>query len=251
MPTTFEVNGLPVTVGDTPEETGRLAGATVAGILRAVFAEKGSAAVIFASAPSQDGMLAELRSSDLPWSRLESFHMDEYIGLPGSDPRSFSGWLAERLPTEAVANFHRINGLAPVDEELARYGSLLKGARIDLTCMGIGMNGHMAFNEPGRTDFHDPRPIREIKLELASRQQQVDEDCFARLDEVPTSAFTVTVPQLSRADHLVVTVLGEAKAHAVAQALTGQVGPGCPASSIRLHPSVSVFLDQGAAGELS
>lgn len=138
MPTMFEVNGLPVTVGDTPEETGRLAGLRVVDILRGVFAEKGSAEVIWASAPSQDGMLAELRSADLLWSGLESFHMDEYIGLPGSDPRSFSGWLARRLPAEAVANFHRINGLAPVDEELARYGALLSGAHIDLTCMGSG-----------------------------------------------------------------------------------------------------------------
>lgn len=250
MPTTFEVNGLPVTVGDTPEEAGRLAGARASDILRGVLAEKQTAAVIFASAPSQEHMLAEFRLAELPWERLESFHMDEYIGLPSSDPRSFSGWLAERLPKDALANFHRINGLAPSSEELTRYGSLLSASSIDLTCMGIGMNGHMAFNEPGRTDFDDPRPIREITLELASRRQQVDEDCFTRLEDVPTSAFTVTVPELLSAAHLVVTVLGKAKAHAVAQALTGPIGPACPASSIRLHKSVSIFLDEDAAGEL-
>lgn len=112
------------------------------------------------------------------------------------------------------------------------------------------MNGHIAFNEPHDTQFDDPRPIREVVLDIVSRRQQVDEDCFASLDEVPTSALTLTVPTLVRAGMLLVTVLGPAKAEAVRRALTGAVGPDCPGSAIRGHRDAVVFLDAGSAGLL-
>jgi len=250
MERTVEFDGIPVYACEDPGQAGELAGdAAYAAIQRAVEA-RGEARVIFASAPSQETMLARLVDLGCPWERVVAFHMDEYVGLPGSDPRSFSGWLAARLPTERFAAFNRIDGTTDLTAELARYGDLVSAAPIDVTCMGFGVNGHIAFNEPHDTQFDDPRPIREVVLDIVSRRQQVDEDCFASLDEVPTAALTLTVPTLVRAGMLLVTVLGPAKAEAVRRALTGAVGPDCPGSAIRGHRDAAVFLDAGSAGLL-
>lgn len=249
MYTTHRISGIPVTVCDTAEEAGERAGARAAEIIRAG-AERGTARVIFASAPSQATMLKELAAIELPWERIEAFHMDEYVGLPASDPRSFSQWLADRLPVGEMAAFHRIDGMAAVSDELQRYAEVVAAAPITLTCMGIGVNGHIAFNEPGDTSFTDSRVIREVVLEHESRQQQVDENCFASLAEVPVNALTLTVPVLVSAQSIVMTVLGSAKARGVAAALQGPVGEAVPATAVRNHPDLAVFLDRGAASEL-
>lgn len=246
-----EFDGVRVYAHADPGQAGKLAGdAAFVAIQRAVEA-RGTARVIFASAPSQETMLARLVDLGCPWERVEAFHMDEYVGLPSSDPRSFSGWLAARLPIERFAAFNRINGMTDdLAAELSRYGRLLSAAPIDVTCMGFGINGHIAFNEPHDTKFDDPRPIRAVVLDIVSRRQQVDEDCFAALEEVPTAALTLTVPTLVRAGAVIVTVLGSAKAEAVRRALTGEVGPDCPGTAIRGHRDAAVYLDAGSAGLL-
>ncbi|MGC3954395.1 MAG: 6-phosphogluconolactonase [Propionicimonas sp.] len=249
MYTTHRISGIPVTVCDTAEEAGERAAARTADIIRTAAAD-GIARVIFASAPSQATMLQALARLDVPWPRVEALHMDDYIGLPSSDPRSFSQWLADRLPTDQMAAFHRIDGMAEVAAELRRYTDLVAAAPITLTCMGIGVNGHIAFNEPGDTSFTDSSAIREIVLEPESRQQQVDEECFASLAEVPATALTLTVPVLVSARSIVMTVLGESKARGVAAALRGPIGEAVPATAIRGHRDVMVFLDRGAASEL-
>lgn len=248
MEPTLEFDGVRVHPCADAAQAGRLAGdAAYAAIHRAVQA-RGEARVIFASAPSQETMLARLVDLDCPWEHVVAFHMDEYVGLPSSDPRSFSGWLADRLPIERFAAFHPIDGTADDPEaELARYGALVSAAPIDVACMGFGVNGHIAFNEPGDTQFEDPRPIREVVLDIVSRRQQVDEDCFDSLEEVPTAALTLTVPTLVQAGTVIVTVLGSAKARAVRRALTGEIGSDCPGSAIRGHKDAAVYLDRGAS----
>lgn len=252
MERTVEFDGVRVYACADPAQAGELAGdAAYAAIQHAVEA-RGEARVVFASAPSQETMLARLVDLGCPWERVVAFHMDEYIGLPSSDPRSFSGWLAARLPIDRFAAFNRIDGMAhDLPAELARYGDLVTAAPIDVTCMGLGVNGHIAFNEPDDTQFDDPRPIREVVLDIVSRRQQVDEDCFASLEDVPTAALTLTVPTLVRAGTVIATVLGTAKAEAARRALTGPVGPHCPGSAIRGHRDAAAYLDADAAALLA
>lgn len=249
MYTIHRVGGIPVTVCDTAEEAGERAAARAAEVIRTA-AARGTARVVFASAPSQATMLRKLAAAGVPWHRVEACHMDEYVGLPASDPRSFSQWLADRLPVDELAAFHRIDGMAAVPDELRRYTGIVAAAPIALTCMGIGVNGHIAFNEPGDTSFTDSRAIREVVLEHQSRQQQVDEECFASLEEVPVNALTLTVPVLVSAQSIVMTVLGSSKAKGVAAALLGPIGEAVPATAVRNHRDVAVFLDRGAAAEL-
>lgn len=243
--------GVSLRVGDDANDVGRAAAADASRALREAIRTRGRARVIFASAPSQESMLAALaEDSAIDWSRVDAFHMDEYIGLAGDDPRSFGQWLHDRLPASATANLERIQPSGDADLEAARYAALLTAAPIDLTCMGIGVNGHIAFNEPGDTHFDDPARVRVITLDQVSRQQQVDEGLFDHVDDVPTTAVTLTVPALLAARTIVVTVQGSSKAHAVAAALTGPLDPSCPASAIGTHPQVSVHVDRAAVRQL-
>lgn len=223
------------------------------GILAAV-QTRGTARVLFASAPSQEAMIARLGAdSRIDWSLVRSFHLDEYVGLPATAPQSFGQWLEDRLPAAALPGFSRMHAEAEsgVDAEIARYSALVTESPIDVTCLGIGVNGHIAFNEPGVSDLTDPEQARRVDLDLASRQQQVDEGLFATLTEVPTSALTLTVPAVTGARMLVCTVLGEHKAAAVAQALEGPVTSACPGSLMQAHPAAFWFLDGAAAAGLT
>ncbi|MGA4507153.1 6-phosphogluconolactonase [Propionibacteriaceae bacterium G1746] len=226
---------------------GAAAGRAAVEVLRRVIGERGHARVIFASAPSQEGMLATLRASDLDFSAITALHMDEYLGISPDHPAGFGRWLADRLDP-AVA-LHRLDSLAEPDAEVARYTGLIADGPVDLALVGIGVNGHIAFNEP-----HDPaRPdelVREVDLTLASREQQVDDGCFATLAEVPRSALSLTPAALMAAHQVICTVLGRRKAAAVKDALTGPVGPACPASILQTHDNVLTVLDTEAAAQL-
>jgi glucosamine-6-phosphate deaminase len=245
--TTFE--NAQVTV--YPDEAAAAAGAArqAGEAIRAALAERGRARVVFASAPSQDAMLTALMADpSIDWSLVQGFQMDEYIGLPEGHPRRFGSWLASKF-----APGLRFEPMSPGDDpaaEVERYAALLTVEPIDLTCLGIGVNGHIAFNEPGSA-FDDPRPVRVIELDQKSRQQQVTEGLFAGVDDVPARAVTVTIPALIAARTLVTTVLGSHKADAVRAALDGPLSPDCPASVLRTHQRVSVHLDTPAASRLS
>ena len=236
-----------ITISATAEEAGAAAGRAAADALRTAIAGSGRARVIFASAPSQESMIKTLAAEALDWSAVTAFHMDEYIGLPPDHPQSFGQWLADRLPAD-IGSFDRILPGADPDVERRRYAALIEDP-VDLVCMGIGVNGHIAFNEPG-SDLDDPERVRLIQLDPASRRQQVDDGCFADLSEVPESALTVTIPPLVAATSVVCTVLGPRKAAAVAAALTGNVGTECPASVLQRRPQTGIFLDQAAAAQL-
>ncbi len=251
MPATDDAHGLHLRIAADAADAGRAAGADAGGAIAAAIDRCGRARVIFASAPSQDRMLAAL-SADLrvDWSRVEAFHMDEYLGLAAADPHSFGQWLADRLTHLPVGALHRIKQDGDPATEAERYTALLAASPIDLTCLGIGVNGHLAFNEPDDTDLGDPVAVRPITISLASRQQQVDECLFTALTQVPAHALTVTVPTLLSAEIIVATVLGPAKAPAVGRALRGPVDGSCPASALRTHARVLLHLDRAAAAEL-
>lgn len=233
-------------------EAGREAAQRAATVLRDAIDSRATARVIFASAPSQQAMLAALvQEPGIDWSRIRSFHMDEYLGLPDDHANSFGLWLQQRLPAEALPGLERIRPDVKPAAEAARYAGLLAEAPIDLVCLGIGVNGHIAFNEPGTSGPEDPETVRVVTLDETSRQQQVEEQLFASLTEVPTHALTLTVPALLSGGSLVCSVVGAHKADAVARAVHGPIGRAVPASFLRTHPDVSWFLDAAAAQSLN
>ncbi|MDQ0614464.1 glucosamine-6-phosphate deaminase [Microbacterium sp. W4I4] len=239
-------------VATSVEIAGREAAGRAASVIRDTLATRGNARVIFASAPSQQAMLTALvEEPGIDWSLVRSFHMDEYLNLASDHPNSFGRWLEERLPVAAHAGLERIRTHGRPAAEAVRYGALISEAPIDLVCLGVGVNGHIAFNEPGTSDPDDPEIARVVTLNDASRRQQVDEKLFATLDEVPTQALTLTVPALLSGRSLVCSVIGSHKADAVARALQGPVDASSPASYLRTHPDVTWFLDDAAATGLN
>lgn len=231
-------------------DLGRKAAEFAAGAIRQAVEERGACTVMLAAAPSQAPLLDALVAlPDVPWQKVTLFHMDDYVGLPADAPQLFARWLLDRLGGLPVAQFHALDSQA-VDPraEAERYGDLLEAvAPFDVTFLGVGVNGHLAFNEPGDADFDDPRAVRLVDLEVASRQQQVDEGLFPHLDAVPSQALTVTIPMLLRSRTCLLSALGQAKAQAVRDMLTGPIGPHCPASVVRTHPDLHVYLDSAAA----
>lgn len=243
---TEQVDLLRVEVYEDRAAMGLAAATVVAGWIREAATSR-LARVIFASAPSQRDLLAGLAAAEVPWERVEAFHMDEYIGIAPDDPDSFSAFLVRSLIGQVSPHaFHAIDGNAPPAEEARRYATLLSRAPIDVVCCGIGENGHLAFNEPETADFNDPATVKEVRLEEASRIQQVHDGTFPTLDRVPRSALTLTVPALTSAAHMACVVPGPTKRAAVRRLLRGSVEPKCPASALRLHPGAILYLDRDA-----
>ncbi len=237
---------------------GAALGLAVAGAAAAVIADsvaaRGVANVMFATGNSQIGFLdALLARTDVDWARLVGFHMDEYIGISPDHPAGFARYLRERIIDRAPVPpraFHLIDGLADPTVEADRYTALLAEHPLDLVCMGVGENGHLAFNDPPFADFDDPLDLKVITLDLASRRQQVGEGHFPDVDAVPETALTVTIPALLRARVDLVVAPEVRKAPAVLAALTGPVTTDCPASILRETPHARLFLDAGSASLL-
>lgn len=210
--------------------------------------------VVFAAAPSQNEMLAALVATPgIDWSRVEAFHMDEYLGLPADAPQLFRRYLCEHLFDRVqMGDIRLIDGQAadPV-RECERYGALLREKPIDLVCLGIGENGHLAFNDPPVADFQDPVSVKVVELDDACRRQQVHDGAFGSVGEVPRTALTLTIPALMDAVCLSAAVPGPAKAKAVKDALEGPIGTRCPASILRTHRNAALFLDPDSASLLA
>ena len=206
---------------------------------------------MFAAAPSQAEMLAALcREDSIDWTRITAFHMDEYVVLAVNSKQRFGNWLREaifdRLP---FASVHLLEAEGDAAQIAAAYAAKLNEAPIDIVCCGIGVNGHLAFNDPP-CDFDDPLTVRLVDLDARCRQQQVDDRCFAKLDQVPTQALTVTVPALLACGAIFCTVPGLSKSDAVRRALLGPIDAECPASALRRHPRCTIYLDQYSSLEL-
>ena len=225
------------------------AGQRVALAIRAAIAARGEARIIFACAPSQNEFLAALTAQPVDWSKVTVFHMDEYVSLLDTHPSSFRSFLREHLlahiPAPRTVNF--IHAEAPPDHEIARYSALLAERSIDLVCLGIGENGHLAFNDPPVADFHDPARVKVVALDAQCRDQQVHDRCFVSLEDVPTHALTLTIPALMSAREISCVVPGPRKAAAVRNTLLGPVATSCPASILRTHPRATLHLDDAAA----
>lgn len=202
--------------------------------------------MIFAAAPSQNDVLRSLvEDTEIEWNRINAYHMDEYIGLDKDAPQGFGNFLKAHIfglvPFKSV-NYIDITTADP-DAEAERYGRLLEANSTDIVVMGIGENGHIAFNDPPVADFNDSRLVKPVKLDDICRRQQVNDGCFARIEDVPTHAMTLTVPTLVRAPYLFCIVPAPTKAKAVYETLNGSIDEHCPASILRLHDNAILYLD--------
>lgn len=251
--TSFRVDELNVEVLATNVELGAAAADEAISIIRAAITLNGRANVILATGNSQLSMLAALSKAHIEWSKVSLFHMDEYIGLPPTHPASFRRYLMERIvDIVKPAAFYGVGGDATDSAtECARYTSLLRRFPADLCCLGIGENGHIAFNDPAFADFSDPAWVKVVELDETSRRQQVGEGHFPNLDAVPTHAITLTIPALLQAKRLLCIVPEARKAAPVKAALTGPIATTCPASILRTAPYAHLFLDHDSAALLT
>jgi glucosamine-6-phosphate deaminase len=244
-------NGLVVHVAESRVAMGNEAGAGIGNEVRAYLLKQAGIRMVFAAAPSQSEMLAGLRKErDIDWTRVTAFHMDEYVGLTACSPHRFGTWLRraifDQLPFAAV---HLIEPADDPEQSAADYAAKLNEAPIDIVCCGIGVNGHLAFNDPP-ADFDDPLTVKIVNLDTRCRQQQVDDQCFISLDEVPAQALTMTVPALLTARAIFCTVPGAPKRDAVRHALLGPIDRMCPASALRRHPRCTIYLDLDSGSQL-
>lgn len=211
-----------------------------------LLAQKSEINMIFAAAPSQNDVLKSLvEDKEIEWDRVNAYHMDEYIGLDKDAPQGFGNFLKEHIfglvPFKSV-NYIDITATDP-EAEANRYGKLLQANPTDIVIMGIGENGHIAFNDPPVADFKDEKWVKPVKLDEICRQQQVNDGCFASIDKVPTHAMTLTVPTLVRAPYLFCIVPAKTKANAVYETLNGSIDEHCPASILRTHDNAKLYLD--------
>ncbi len=233
---------------------GREAAANVSDTVRKLLSEKEEINMIFAAAPSQSDFMKELIADKrIQWEKINAFHMDEYIGLEKDAPQGFGNFLRERIfdkvPFKSV---HYINGRAenPADE-CERYAALLTQYPVDVVCLGIGENGHIAFNDPPVADFNDPKLVKVVELEMACRQQQVNEKLFSAIDMVPTHAVTITIPALLKASYMFCMVPAKNKAEAVFHTLNDEISEKCPATILRTKKDAILYLDEESASLLN
>lgn len=246
----FRADHLNVYVYQTRAQMGAAAAASVAAELRRLIHERKRAIGIFASAPSQNEFLdALVAAPDIEWTSVIAFHLDEYLGLNEEAPQSFRHYLIERLVKRVpLAEFHGLRGEAANPKAVCvNYASLLAFKPPDFAALGIGENGHLAFNDPPVCDFNDPAAVKIVELDEACRQQQVNDGCFPTLDDVPRRALTLTIPTLLACAKLFLSVPGPRKQQAVKQTLQGPITTGCPASILRMHQDAHLFLDREAA----
>lgn len=236
-------------------EMGLEAASAIGDSIRRALERKPFCNIIFAAAPSQNEVLAALTalagSGEADFSRVNAFHMDEYIGLSPNAPQSFANFLKSALWNRAA--FHSVNcldGNAVPEEECLRYSRLLEENPADITVMGIGENGHIAFNDPHNADFQDPHKVKVVTLDEVCRLQQVHDGCFRSLAEVPLQALTLTIPALTAAKEIFCIVPAKSKASAVSRTLNNPVDESCPATILRHHRCARLYLDQDSASLL-
>lgn len=241
----FSVDKLKVKVYDNRQSMGRAAGDEAAAYLRERLSSQEEVWAVFGAAPSQNEVLAAVAAAEgIDWTRVHALHMDEYVNLPEDAPQGFGNFLRraifDKLP---FASVEYIGSMGDSQEKIERYTELMRQHKIDIVFMGIGENGHIAFNDPHVADFNDPQLIKMVDLDRKCRQQQVNDGCFAKLEDVPTHALTLTVPALFSGARLVCVVPAPAKADAVRATVEGPVSEVCPATVMRLHDNAVLYCD--------
>jgi len=247
-----KVERIQVRIYSTKQELGKAAAQHAAERIQAVLSRKETANLLFSTGASQFEFVAALREFDIPWDRVDAFHLDEYLGISADHPASFRLWLRTRVETPLRPRmFHYIEGdAADAEAECRRYEKLLGEHPIDVGFIGIGENGHIAFNDPPVADFDDPRAVKIVELDEACRRQQVGEGWFPTISDVPTHAITLTVPQIMKCAEIISVVPDLRKAKAVKDALSGPLSERCPASILRTHPRATLYLDRDSASLL-
>lgn len=239
-------DNLNIKIYPTRAEMGEGAAKDIKNAIANILKEKSEINMIFAAAPSQNEVLAALvADKEIEWGRINAYHMDEYIGLPADAPQAFGNFLRHRLfDLVPFKNVNYIDASATDSQgECERYSALLEANRPDIVVMGIGENGHIAFNDPHVALFNDKETVKAVSLDLICRNQQVNDGCFARLEEVPMLALTLTIPTLVNTDHIFCIVPAATKAWAVNETVRGEICERCPASILRTHKDATLYLD--------
>ncbi len=243
---TFKKDKLVVEIYENRDLMGQAAAKDIAECIKNLLKHKETINMIFAAAPSQNDVLASLvNDKSIEWNRINAFHMDEYIGLDKNAPQGFGNFLKEHIfglvPFKSI-NYIDITATDP-EKEAERYGKLLLEYPTDIVVMGIGENGHIAFNDPDVADFNDPKVVKPVALDNICRQQQVNDGCFKQLSDVPTHAMTLTVPTLCKADYMFCIVPAATKANAVYNTINGEISEKCPATILRTQDNAKLYLD--------
>ena len=249
----IQAENLTVKVFATRTEMGQCAASEIAACIKKLQEEKEEINMIFAAAPSQNETLESLiHTEGIAWDRINAFHMDEYIGLSADAPQAFGNFLKERLFDRV--DFKSVNYIYAADESheetCERYSKLIQEHPIDIVCLGIGENGHIAFNDPWVADFNDSAMIKRVELDEVCRNQQVNDGCFAKLDDVPKYALTLTVPTLFQANHMFCTVPAITKAQAVYNTVNCDINENVPATIMRKHVHAVMYCDKDSAVKL-
>ena len=243
---TFLKDKLKVNVYENRTLMGEGAASDIKAKIKELLAQKDEINMIFAAAPSQNDVLKALvEDKEIEWNRINAYHMDEYIGLDKNAPQGFGNFLKAHI--FGLVSFKSVNYIdittTDPEAEAKRYGKLLTENPTDIVIMGIGENGHIAFNDPPVADFNDSKVVKPVKLDEICRQQQVNDGCFSSIDKVPTHAMTLTVPTLVKAPYLFCIVPAPTKATAVFETLNGSIDEHCPASILRLQENAVLYLD--------
>ena len=252
MKTDLTIENIPISIYDTPEDMGRAAADYVEGKLKDAIAQKGSANLIFATGASQFTFLKALKGKEIDWQKITVFHLDEYCGIPDTHPASFRKYLKERILDEVnPKKVYFLNGDADdIEQEVEQYARELKNHPIDIACIGIGENGHIAFNDPPVADFNDPKWVKLVTLDEACKNQQIGEGWFPTMDDVPKQALTLTIPAILSSKFISCVVPDQRKAEALYNTFYKPISTECPASILRKHPNIRMFLDKGSASKL-
>jgi glucosamine-6-phosphate deaminase len=252
MTRTFQVDKLKVSIYQDPHTMGKAAADFVAEILNKTIEEKGGANLILATGASQFSFLEAFKQREIDWQKITVFHLDEYKGISDRHPASFRKYLKERILDEvAPKKIHFLNGDANnLEKEMNDYANLLKKHPIDVACIGIGENGHIAFNDPPVADFADPKLVKLVTLDDACRKQQLGEGWFPTFEEVPKEALSLTIPAIMSSKTISCVVPDERKANAIYNTLYTEISTKCPATILRTHSNTRFFLDDASASKI-
>lgn len=239
-----------ISIRDDKDDSGKHAAWKGASLINEAISKQGYANIIVATGASQFEMLDELVQSSVDWTKVTAFHLDEYIGLPATHPASFRKYLKERFVERIdLKAFHYVNAETDPEGECSRLGDLITGHPIDVAFIGIGENGHLAFNDPP-ADFDTEVPYIVVELDEVCRRQQLGEGWFPSFEDVPETAISMSVRQIMKSDAIICTVSEERKASAVKGCVEGELSPDLPASILAKHANVSLYLDREAASKL-
>jgi glucosamine-6-phosphate deaminase len=248
----FNAGMLKVCIYDSRAAMGKAAAAGAAARIRSIIAKKGEATLVFAAAPSQSEFLDELCKQDVDWTKVIAFHMDEYIGLDQSAPQGFGNFLRRAIFDKVI--FKSVHYLSNQDIDpivaVQNYEMLLTQNPPDLVFLGVGENGHLAFNDPGVADFTDPKKVKIVDLDPICRNQQVNDGCFEKFDDVPQSAITLTMSMLMSIPQALAIVKGSTKTDAVYRTVNDPISTDCPATILRLHPKSVLYTEREGGAKL-